>query len=203
MTIDLDIIKENDIHKDPEKEIKNIQGTFEACIKKNGPDSFSPMLILFDPTSSPMFVIESRPYGDKTDMYACFAEMLYSFRSLDAASFVMTADTKLTLIDSNDSEKVDALVLTFATRESACVVVLPYKITSTNEVLWDNEEFTIAPLNSESSNYSGGLTDLYFIMSHIESSPFAFNTLINYYSFRDFPFKTSGGLVSEKIMVKI
>jgi hypothetical protein len=149
-----------------------------------------------------MFVIESRPYGDKTDMYACFAEMLYSFRSLDATSFVMTVDTKLTSTDS-DNQKIDALLLTFATRESACVVVLPYKITSTNEVLWDNEKFSIAPLNSESNNYSGGLTDLYFIMSHIESSPFAFNTLVNYYSFRDFPFKTTGGLVSEKIMVKI
>ena len=202
MTFDLDIIKENDIHNDPEKEVKNIQGTFEACIQKHGPDSFSPMLILFDPASAPMFVIEARPYGDKTDMYACFAEMLYSFRSLDASSLLMAVDTKLTPIDSNN-QKIDALLLTFATRESACVIVLPYKITSANEVIWNNEEFNIAPLNSENDNYSGGLTDLYFIMSHIESSPFAFNTLVNYYSFRDFPFQTCGGLVSEKIMIKI
>jgi hypothetical protein len=202
MTFDLDIIKENDIHKDPEKEIKNIQGTFEACIKKNGHDSFSPMLILFDSSSLPMFVVESRPYGDKTDMYSAFAEMLYSFRAIEATSFVMTVDTKLTLMD-NDQEKVDALVLTFATRESACVVVLPYRITSTHEVIWNNEDFHIAPLTSESNNYSGGLTDLYFIMSHIESSPFSFNTLVNYYSFRDFPFHTSGGLVAEKIMINI
>ena len=205
MTFDLTSIIDAEIHDNPAQEIKNIQGTFEACMKKNGEDSFSPMLILFDHESSPLFVIESRPFGDKPDMYSCFAEMLYSFSALKAQSFVFAVDTKLTKVDSNDllGEKIDALFLTFATNDAACVVILPYKINSTNDVIWNENEFNISSLNEETKNSSGTLSDLYYVMSHMKDSPFSFNTLVNYYSFRDFPFHTSDALVSEKIMIKV
>jgi len=209
MSFDVDLLNEFGIHDNPELEIANLQKSFEACVKENGPDSYNPMLVIYDRDSSPMLVLEARPYTSKKDMYTCFAEMLYSYSALEGHSFMMSSDVTLKSHESTGetTKKEDCLTLSFASRNSSCLVIMPYQVNSDNNVIWLHDEFNIASMLDEEAAVSldatGTLTELFYIMSHIKQSPFPFNTLINYYSFRDFPYTLPPSMIGDKILVKI
>lgn len=209
MSFDISALDEFGIHQNPEVEIASLQKTFEACVKKNGPDSYNPMLVIYDNDSSPMFALEARPYTSKKDMYTCFTEMLYSYSALEGHSFMMSSDVRMTSHESTGeaTKKQDCLTLSFASRSSSCIVIMPYEVDSDNNVLWQHDDFNIASMldneSSETLDTNGTLTELFYIMSHIKHSPFPFNTLINYYSFRDFPYTLPPSMIGDKILVKI
>lgn len=209
MSFDINLLEEFGIHQNPEVEIASLQKTFEACVKKNGPDSYNPMLVIYDHDSSPMFALEARPYTSKKDMYTCFAEMLYSYSALEGHSFMMSSDVRLTSHESTGEAimKQDSLTLSFASRSSSCIVIMPYEVDSDNNVIWQHDYFNIASMLDDQTttvlDSSGTLTELFYIMSHIKKSPFPFNTLINYYSFRDFPYTLPPSMIGDKILVKL
>jgi hypothetical protein len=189
---ELELMKQNDIHSDPELEIIKIQETFSSVVKKHGPDNFSPMMIIFNSQDEPVFVCEPRPYTSKTDMYVAMAEMLFSHSAFSAKCFIMVHDTNMTMIDEKDSSittKMEALNIAFVASEYACIAVLPYEVIKDNDnshsVTWLNDQFSISSLSD--NNHHGSMTELYFVMSHMKSSLFNMNTLVNYYNFRDFP----------------
>ncbi len=209
MSFDINLLNEFGIHDNQEVEIASLQKTFEACVKKNGPDSYNPMLVIYDHDSSPMFALEARPYTSKKDMYTCFAEMLYSYSALEGHSFMMSSDVRLTSHESTGEAimKQDSLTLSFASRSSSCIVIMPYEVDSDNNVIWQHDYFNIASMLDDQTttvlDSSGTLTELFYIMSHIKKSPFPFNTLINYYSFRDFPYTLPPSMIGDKILVKL
>lgn len=206
----LNLIKENNLHQDPESEIIKIQETFSNVIKKSGPDSFNAMLVLFNADSDPVFAIEPRPYTNKRDMYVAFAEMLFAYSSFNATCFVMSNDTRMTTIDNNDTNAaitMEALNISFVGSEVACVVILPYEIQNNEQgediVYWKNELFSISSLTDSSQPVQGNMTELFYIMSHIKRSSFNMNTLINYYSFRDFSSVVPEESIAQKIYVNM
>jgi hypothetical protein len=209
MSFDLSLLEEYGIHNDPEKEIANLQKTFENCIKENGPESYNTMLVIYNVDSDPMFALEARPYTSKQDMYTCYAEMLYSFRALEGHSFMMSNDVVLSTHESTGEPiiKQDSLILSFASRSSSCVVIMPYVIDKDNNVIWQHDEFNIASMmgseDASALDSTGVLVELFYIMSHVKQSPFPFNTLVNYYSFRDFPYTLPPSMIGEKLLVKL
>jgi len=209
MSFDINDLNEFGIHQNPEVEVASLQKTFEACVKENGANSYNPMLVVYDNDSSPMLALEARPYTSKKDMYTCFAEMLYSYSALEGHSFMMSNDVSMTSHESTNeiNKKQDCLTLSFASRHSSCLVIMPYEVDSDNNVIWQHDDFNIASMLDDQSpgtlDSSGTLTELFYIMSHIKQSPFSFNTLINYYSFRDFPYTLPPSMIGDKILVKI
>lgn len=209
MSFDTNLLIEFNIHKNPEKEIATIQKSFEDCIKENGPETYNTMLAIYDYDSNPMFALEARPYTSKKDMYTCYAEMLYSFRALEGHSFMMSNDVTINNDPSTSASlnPEDCLLLNFASRTSSCIVIMPYKIDSDNNVIWKHDQFNIASMlgSDELTNLdsSDTLVELFYIMSHVKESPFPFNTLINYYSLRDFPYTLPPSMIGEKLLVKL
>lgn len=202
---EIELMKQNDIHSNPEIEIIKIQETFSNVIKKDGPDSFTPMMIVCNSEDEPVFVCEPRPYTSKTDMYVALAEMLFSYSSFSAKCFIMVSDTRLTLIEKDDLDQTqmqtDALNIAFVASEYACIAILPYRIVSDNDshtVNWINEKFSITSLTESAQ---GSMTELYYVMSHLTNPVFDMNTLVNYYNFRDFASVIPEESIAQKVEV--
>lgn len=190
------------LHPDPQDEIFKIQKTFENTISKNGPDGFNSMLILCDSDYAPAFIAEPRPYTNKEDMYSAFAEMLFSFSAFNAAAFIMVNDTRMTVVESDLSVslKKDALNIVFVDREAACTIILPYEVNEDDSVTWFTDKFTCSSMEEEDTA-TGRLVELYFVMSHLDKPPFTMNTLVNYYSFRDFPTVIPDDTIVKRVVV--
>jgi hypothetical protein len=200
---EIELMKQNDLHSNPELEIIKIQETFASVTRKEGPDSFTPMMIICNSDDDPVFVCEPRPYVSKSDMYVALAEMLFSYSAFSAKSFIMVNDTRMTMFDKDDnnvSHKIDALNIAFVNSDYACLAVLPYEISldenQVHVVNWKNESFSISSITDSSA---GAMTELYYIMSHLKNPVFNMNTLVNYYNFRDF----SSVLPEESIAQKV
>jgi hypothetical protein len=206
---DLNNIVTSGLHPDPEDEISKIQKTFENTIRKNGPDSFNAMMILCDSDYAPALVAEPRPYTTKEDMYVAFAEMLFSYSAFGSACFIMVNDTRITSIDpvGETSTVKDALNISIVSRDSAATVILPYGIINPpNEdkdlmVMWDTDNFICSDTGEDNSQ--GNLVELYYVMSHLQKAPFSMNTLINYYSFRDFPTVIPEETIAKKVHIEL
>jgi hypothetical protein len=206
---DLNTIITSGLHPNPEDEILKIQKTFENTVKKNGADSFNAMMILCDSDYQPALIAEPRPYTTKEDMYVAFAEMLFSYSAFGSSCFIMVNDTRITSIDpiGETSTVKDALNISIVSRDSAATVILPYGIINPpNEdedlmVMWDNENFICSDTGEENSQ--GNLVELYYVMSHLQNAPFNMNTLINYYSFRDFPTVVPEETIAKKVQVQL
>ena len=102
---------------------------------------------------------------------------------------------------------MEALNISFVGSEVACVVILPYEIQNNEQgediVYWRNELFSISSLTDSSQSIQGNMTELFYIMSHIKRSSFNMNTLINYYSFRDFSSVIPEESIAQKIYVNM
>jgi hypothetical protein len=53
----------------------------------------------------------------------------------------------------------------------------------------------------EEDTSTGRLVELYFVMSHLDKPPFTMNTLVNYYSFRDFPTVIPDDTIVKRVVV--
>jgi hypothetical protein len=197
-------LNELKLHDEPAAEVWKIMQTFTSTCKKNGPDSFNAMYILFDSDYEPLLVLEPRPYTSKEDMYTCFSEMMFSYQATNSPSFILANDTRLRDFKTNEVIK-ESLMINFVSEESASVVILPYSIDEDNDITWMFEDFNLTPIEADPSDEStamGPMVELFFTMSHAKYSPFDLTTLVNYYNFRDFPLMISPDAVTDKIKLE-
>lgn len=189
------------LHDEPAAEVWKLMRTFSSSINKYGPDSFNAMYILFDYDYEPIIVLEPRPYTSKEDMYTCFAEMMFSYNASTSPSFILANDTRIRDITTNEVTQ-ESLMINFVSKEAASVVILPYTISEDDEVNWITDDFSVMPIDNEASDNPsamGPMVELLFTMSHVEYTPFDLTTLVNYYSFRDFPLIVSDDAIADKI----
>lgn len=192
------------LHDEPAAEIWKLMKTFTSAVNKYGPDSFNAMYILFDHDYEPIIVLEPRPYTSKEDMYTCFAEMMFSYNAANSPSFILANDTRMRDFKTNEVTH-ESLMINFVSKESASSVILPYTISEEDEVTWLTDEFVMMPIDTDDSSgltTKGAMVELLFTMSHAEHSPFDLTTLVNYYSFRDFPIIVSDDAVTDKIKLE-
>lgn len=191
------------LHNEPAAEIWKIMKTFEATSEKNGPDTFTQMLVLLDSDYEPMVVLEPRPYTSHDDMYSAFVEMLFSYSSYQASAMIFVSDVKMTNVQTQ--EKRDALSVNFINSSAAGVVNMPYTAED-NKVIWHIDEFASFGMEdapADKYSLSGVLSEMFYIMSHINQSIFPMNTLINYYNFRDFPMLLNDENIVQKIKIDL
>lgn len=205
-------LEKNDIHNNPALEVYKLMRTFENTLAKNGPDSFNIMYVLFNSDYEPSLILEPRPYSSKDEMYMTIAEMAFSFSSFKGRSFILATDTTLTNIDQDNIDnptKTDSLMVSFVTPESAAGITMPYVFNSnTNSVVWSYDNFSCYPIETkdpqnDNMSFSGPMTELLFIMSHIIENPFSINSLVNYYNFRDFPIAIPDESIAHKVTIEI
>jgi len=129
----------------PEKHIEHFVKTFEESVKKNGPDSFIPMVTIFKNPETVEITIVCNSFSDKDQMYKSFAEMLYYFSASRAHSFIFAVDVRQTFYSNDDvkdkiQNPVEALTLSFVSEDSSGVLSMPYTIKE-KEVNWKYENF--------------------------------------------------------------
>lgn len=200
----------NVFFNNPEPQVLSIMATFENTINEHGLNSFVPMCIYFDAESNVKFAITSRPWSDKDDMYKSFSEMLFAFSALGAESFMFANDVRITKYEpevphSKTMEAQDALNIAFVSKESSALVSIPYSIGENNQVKWHLDLSVTSPLSKEDPTeiYQGDMVELFYVMSHIENSPFTTAQLINYYSLKGFRYQIPNGTIVDKIKIKV
>jgi len=174
--------------QDPEQEIKNITSSFSDHVKLTGKDTpYRPRLVFFDFFGEKSFGIVSRPYVDQTDYISSIAEMMYSYKSLEASACVLVLDSFLI----KDGKNVGScLYCYFIGDESAHIVCLPYSHQD-DQVVWD-----LSAQSSESIDlkHHDGVTqqmiELLYVYSHISTPPFQFSDLLSYYSLMGYQFRS-------------
>ena len=204
-------ITKNNLHDHPALEVHNIMKTFQNVLNNNGPDSFNIMYVLFDNDHTPSLVLEPRPYTSKDEMYVVLAEMMFSYSSFKAKSFLVAMDTTMTQLDTQDTsnvKKIESLIISFVNNDSAAAVTLPYEFdASTNTVIWSHQDFTCLPIDSNDNegdiSLNGPMTELLFVMSHVMENPFSINSLVNYYNFRDFPTMVPSESIAHRVTLEI
>jgi len=195
---------------DPEIHVQSIMMTFADTVSKNGKDSFIPMCVYLNSNGTVKLAITSRPWSDKDDMYKAFSEMLFAFAALKAECFVFANDVRITRYEaeaphSKTAEAQDALNLAFVSKESSALVSIPYTIQVDNTVKWHFDLSITSPLSKENPAevYQGDMVELFYVMSHIDTSPFTPAQLMNYYSIKGFTYQITDDSFVEKVRIEV
>jgi len=193
-----------------EPHVQSMLETFSETVERNGPDSFVPMCIYVDSSGDVKLAILSRPWTDKDDMYKSFSEMLFAFSALKAHCCIFANDVRITKYDAKEphsktSQAQDALNISFVSKESSALINVPYVIQENNRVVWQMENAVTSPLSKEdpSEVYQGDMVELFYVMSHIDHSPFTTAQLINYYSVKGFKYQISENALVEKVKIEV
>jgi len=195
---------------DPEIHVNSIMMTFSDTVSKNGKDSFIPMCVYMNSDGIIKLAITSRPWVDKDDMYKSFSEMLFAFTTLKADSFMFANDVRVTKYEaeaphSKTTEAQDALNLAFVSKESSALLSIPYSIEDDNKVKWHFDLSVTSPLSKDNPAevYQGDMVELFYVMSHIDVSPFTPAQLMNYYSIKGFTYHITDESFVEKVKIEV
>lgn len=190
--------------------VEHLLKTFQQTVSENGVNSFVPMCIYLNSKGDVMLTLTSRPWSDKDDMYKSFAEMLYAFNPIKCECVMFVNDVLLTKYDSREphaktAEAQDAINISFISKESSALVNVPYSVKENNDISWHFDLAIISPLSKEDPTelYQGDMVELFYIMSHIDSSPFSMAQLVNYYSFKGFTYQISEDALVDKIQIRV
>lgn len=190
--------------------VESMIATFNESVLKNGKDSFTPMCIYLDSGGDIKLGIVARDWKDKDDMYKVYAEMLYAFSALKAHCVVFANDVRITKYSPTEPhtktvEAQDALNIAFVTNDSSATVNIPYTVGDGNIVKWHEELSVTSPLTNENPSevYQGDMVELFYIMSHINTSPFTPAQLMNYYSFKGYSYQLSDSAIVEKVQIDV
>ncbi len=183
--------------EDPHHMITTYAENFEKIINEEGSNSFISTMTMFKDPKNIEIVIQSRPFEDKNDMYKAINEMLYFYSSANCSSLIFAADVRQSKYNTNKlnselSNPIDALSLSFASSDSSGLVTLPYQVIN-NKLTWVVNDFSLNNLAEEnpSKSYQGDIPELFYIMSNLEGPIFTSSQLLNYYSYKNFKFSLS------------
>lgn len=190
--------------------VQSIIHTFSTAISNNGKDSFIPMCVYLNSEGDVKLAITSRPWTDKDDMYKSFSEMLFAFSALKSHCVVFANDVRVTKYEaeaphSKTTKAQDALNIAFVSSDSSALVSLPYTVKEDNTVEWHDELSLTSPLSKENPAevYQGDMVELFYIMSHIDNSPFTPAQLINYYSIKGFQYELAENVFVDKLKIEV
>jgi len=173
---------------DPDQEIKNITSSFSQHVQLAGKDTpYRPRLVFFDFFGKKSFGIVSRSYVDQTDYISSIAEMMYTYKSLDASSCILVLDSFLIKGNKNVGS---CLYCYFINDDSAHMVCLPYSYND-NQVVWDLSAQDSQSIDLKDHDHTTQqMIELLYVYSHISNSPFRFSDLLSYYSSMGYQFKS-------------
>jgi hypothetical protein len=102
-------------------------------------------------------------------------------------------------------EAHDALNIAFVSRESSAVLNIPYSVEDDKSVTWHHDLSLTSPLSKEDPTevYQGDMIELFYVMSHIENSPFTVVQLVNYYNVKGFDYRISEGAIVDKVKIEM
>jgi hypothetical protein len=190
--------------------VSSLLDTFAATVKACGPDSFVPMCIFLDSDGDTKLALTSRKWTDKDDMYKSFAEMLYAFSATGSDCFIFANDVRVSKYTpeephSKTVEGQDAINIAFVSKDSSALVSLPYSVEPNNVVNWHHDLSLTSPLSKSNPTeiYQGDMVELFYVMSHINSSPFSLAQLINYYNLKGFQYNISNGTFADTMKIKV
>lgn len=203
--------KELDVFSSNSKvHVLSLLDTFTDTIKAYGPNSFIPMCIFLDSDGDVKLALTSREWTDKDDMYKSFSEMLFAFAAVDAHHFIFANDVRITKYEpeaphSKTMEAQDAINIAFVSKESSALVSLPYSVEADNSVNWRYDLALTSPLSKDNPTevYQGDMVELFYVMSHIDSSPFTPAQLINYYNLKGFKYQIADGALVDKVKIEV
>jgi len=206
----MDYSQLDDFTSDPQEHVKMLMRTFEKTVEHHGPDSFTPMCIYLDHSDNLMMTITCRPWSDKDDMYKAFSEMLFAFGALECKCLIFANDVRITKYEpkephSKTAEAQDAINVSFISKESSALVSVPYSVKDKNVLEWHLEHALISPLSKENPTelYQGDMVELFYVMSHIDTSPFTMAQLVNYYSLKGFNYQLAKDALVDKIKIEV
>lgn len=193
-----------------EAHVSNLLNTFQDTVKEHGPNSFIPMAIFLDSSGDVKLALTAREWVDKDDMYKTFSEMLFAFSAVQADCFMFANDVRITKYEpeaphSKTMEAQDAVNIAFVSKESSALVSVPYSVEDNNYVNWHFDLSLTSPLSKENPTevYQGDMVELFYVMSHIDSSPFSPAQLINYYSLKGFKYQIASGALVDKVKIEV
>jgi len=193
-----------------QEHVENLLEMFKRVVNKNGPDSFVPMCIYLNHSGELMLSLTCRPWSDKDDMYKAFSEMLFAFSPIDCECLVFANDVRITKYEAQDphsktAEAQDAINISFISKESSALVSVPYSVKNKNDLEWNFDLAVISPLSKENpiELYQGDMVELFYIMSHIDDSPFTMAQLINYYGLKGFQYQISDSALVDKVRIEV
>lgn len=193
-----------------EAHVQGIISTFTKTVNHNGKDSFIPMCIYLNSEGDVKLAITSRPWNDKDDMYKAYSEMLFAFSAINSKCLVFANDVRVTKYESEaphskTMEAQDALNIAFVSKDSSALVSIPYTVRDNNTVEWHEELSVTSPLSKDNPAevYQGDMVELFYVMSHIDNSPFTPAQLMNYYSLKGFTYQLADDALVEKVKIEV
>jgi hypothetical protein len=132
----------------PELEVFYIMETFKKTIQENGPNSWSPFLVLFQDPFRKIAVCQSGDCPSKEDVLTSVSEIGNLISSLEAYSNILVLDFYLEEFEAYHNGKYyvcdNVLKFIFSSKSNICILNAPYVIDeSSNDIIFLINEFTV------------------------------------------------------------
>lgn len=185
------------IHPDAYGEFQKLSNLFSSIVSKEGPDSFSNTMVVYNSMKKLVGVLACRSAEDKNDLYKALAQMLYFPRSINSELFIIAQDSRVRLFSKDDQQEQsvsDALVVTYVTPRDCIIFTVPYTISQDNTVnfLFDDSwiscvhEDTLTPTKGP----AGDMLELFYTFSHASTSgPLSPHEVLAFLKANDFNFE--------------
>lgn len=187
----------SNIHPNAYGEFEKLSILFSSIVSKEGPDSFSNTMVVYNSMRKLVGVISCRIAQDKDDLYKALAQMLYFPMSINSELFVIAQDSRVRILNKdNNTEQIpsDALVVTYVTPRDCIVFTVPYTISSNNEVSYSLEDSWLSCIHEETIGPSkgpvGDMLELFYIFSHSSTTgPLSPHEVLAFLKANDFNFE--------------
>lgn len=166
-------------------EIFYVMETFRKSFKENGPDSWSPFLILFQDPFRKLAICQSRSSSSKEDVLLSVSQIGNLISSLDSYSNILVLDFYLEQFEAHYDGKTytcdNVLKFVFSNKSTIAILNAPYIINeSNNDIIFLVNEFTVEEdLESYNEDFSLIVSILHTYV-HSKSSQFSPHHIFSY-----------------------
>jgi hypothetical protein len=185
------------VHPDAYGEFEKLSNLLSSIVSKEGPDSFSTTLVVYNTMKKLVGILGCRSVEDKEDLYKALAQMLYFPMSLNSELFIVAQDSRVKLLskETYEVEKVsDALIVTYVTPSNCIIFTVPYEVLNNNTVNFMFDDAWISCIHGDNDKSKNGpvgdMLELFYTFSHTATTgPFSPHEVLAFLKANGFNFE--------------